>query len=216
MEMYQCIRNGSIAGLKELFARPYPALYTGKMAQSPVRHEKNVFIKSATSAGMLGAIPGGLSVEVVYQLIDSYTQECEQLRTIEEINSLQHMMVLDFCQRVSDAKLPEGISAEVYRCASFIRSNTNRPLSVDDVAKQVHRSSSYMMKLFKQELGTHITTFITQCKLEEAKRLLQYSDRSLAEISNYLCFSSQSYFQNVFKKQYGITPMQYRKQVTKL
>lgn len=35
---------------------------------------------------------------------------------------------------------------------------------------------------------------------------------TLAEISSYLCFSSQSYFQNVFKKEYGVTPMQYRRQ----
>lgn len=67
-----------------------------------------------------------------------------------------------------------------------------------------------MMKRFKEELGIHIGSFITRCKLEEAKSLLAYSKKSLAEISSYLCFSSQSYFQNVFKKQYGITPMQYR------
>ena len=215
-EMYQCIRSGSVAGLKELFSRPQAEWDHGKMAQSPVRHAKNIFIRTATNAGMLGAIPGGLGPEKAYRMIDSYVQECEQLKTLDEINSLQYMMVLDFCQCVSDTKLPEGISAEVYRCASFIRSNVNRPLSVEDVARQVHRSGSYMMKLFREELGIHITTFITQCRLEEAKRLLQYSDSSLAEISSYLCFSSQSYFQNVFKKQYGITPMQYRKQTAKL
>ena len=215
-EMYQCIRNGSVAGLQELFTRHHPDLKPGKMAQSPVRHAKNIFIRVATNAGMLGAIPGGYGIEKTYQMIDSYVQECEQLTTIEEINNLQYMMVLDFCQKVSDTRLPEGISAEVYQCVSFIRSNTNRPLSVDDVAERVHRSSSYMMKRFKKELGIHISAFITQCRLEEAKRLLTYSNQSLAEISSYLCFSSQSYFQNVFKKEYGITPMQYRKQASKM
>jgi AraC-like DNA-binding protein len=72
-----------------------------------------------------------------------------------------------------------------------------------------------MMRRFREELGIHIGTFITRCKLEEAKILLTYSDKSLADISNYFCFSSQSYFQNVFKKQYGITPMQYRKNTQK-
>ena len=69
-----------------------------------------------------------------------------------------------------------------------------------------------MMRRFKEELGIHIGAFITRCKLEEAKSLLTYSDKSLSEISNYLCFSSQSYFQNVFKKKFGITPLQYRRQ----
>jgi AraC-like DNA-binding protein len=47
-------------------------------------------------------------------------------------------------------------------------------------------------------------------KLEEAKSLLKFTDKSISEISEYLCFSTQSYFQNVFKKKYGMTPKKYR------
>lgn len=54
--------------------------------------------------------------------------------------------------------------------------------------------------------------FITRSKLEEAKTLLIYSEKSLADISFDLCFSSQSYFQRLFKKEYGITPAHFRKQ----
>ncbi|MBO6094387.1 MAG: helix-turn-helix transcriptional regulator, partial [Oscillospiraceae bacterium] len=72
-------------------------------------------------------------------------------------------------------------------------------------------SSSYLMRRFKAEVGMSVGDYITKCKLEEACDLLVYGSRSLAEISAYLGYSSQSYFQNVFKKQYGMTPMQYRK-----
>ena len=47
-------------------------------------------------------------------------------------------------------------------------------------------------------------------KLEEAKSLLIYTDKTISEISEYLCFSTQSYFQNVFKKKYGQTPKEFR------
>ena len=46
--------------------------------------------------------------------------------------------------------------------------------------------------------------------IEEAKRLLIYTDKSLIDISNFLWFSSQSHFQRVFKKTVGITPLSYR------
>lgn len=216
LELYQHIKNGDTKRLKEFLHTNSVLLNEGKMAHSPVRHAKNVFITTAARSGFLGAIPGGLDVEKTYQLMDFYIQECELLQTIEEIANLQYMMLIDFCQRAGETHIPGGISAEVHQCMNYIRSHTNEPITVSDVARQVHRSSSHMMRHFKEELGIHIGTFITRCKLEEAKSLLTYSEKSLAEISSYLCFSSQSYFQNVFKKQYGITPMQYRKKTQKI
>ena len=181
------------------------------MAGAPLRHAKNLFISAVVKAGIMGAIPGGVDIEKTYQLIDYYIQECEQLRTIEKINQLQYVMLLDFCQRAGETRIPEDISPNVYQCMTYIRNHTNEPISVEDAAAHTGRSASYMMKHFKGELGIHIGAYIMRCKLEEAKSLLTYSEKSLAEISSYLCFSSQSYFQNVFKKQYGITPLQYRK-----
>lgn len=211
LELYEQIKSGNVERLKKFLHTGSSLLNEGKMAHSPVRHTKNIFIATASRAGLLGAIPGGVGIEKTYQLVDYYVQECERLQNIEEITSLLYMMLLDFCGRCSETHMPDGISQEVYQCINYIRSHTNEPIGIDDVAKQVHRSSSYIMRHFKEELGIHIGAFITRCKLEEAKSLLTYSDKTLAEISSHLCFSSQSYFQNVFKKQYGITPMQYRK-----
>ena len=182
------------------------------MAASPLRHAKNIFIGFVTKVGTMAAIPGGLDVEKTYQLIDYYICECEQLDRIEYIDKLQYSMILDFCQRCREAHIPAGISSEVYRCMMYIRNHTNEPISIESACAHVNRSASYMMKHFKAELGMGMGAYITQCKLEEAQSLLAYSDKSLAEISNYLCFSSQPYFQNVFKKQYGLTPLAYRKQ----
>ena len=121
-------------------------------------------------------------------------------------------MLLDFCARIHACMMPPDMPQELHACISFIRNHTNESISIADVAKQIGRSESYLIKKFKDELGINVGAFIMRCKLEEAKSLLTYSDKSLSEISNYLCFSSQSYFQNVFKKKYGITPAQYRKE----
>lgn len=212
LEMYQHIKEGDISKLKKFFSASRLTLKEGKLAQTPVRHAKNLFIIATAKAGLLGAIPGGVDIEKTYQLIDYYIQECEQLYTIDEINQLMYIMLMDFCQRSSESHIPDGISPDIYTCMTYIRSHSNEAISVNDVAAHVNRSSSYIMNHFKNELGIHIGAYIMRCKLEEAKSLLTYSEKSLAEISSYLCFSSQSYFQNVFKKQYGITPLQYRKQ----
>lgn len=212
LELYQRVKEGDVEKLKAFLAAPRQALHEGRMAAAPLRHAKNVFIGFVTKVAMMGAIPGGLDVEKAYQLIDYYAQECEQMDRIEHIDRLQYSMLLDFCQRCAQTHIPEGVSPDVYRCMMYIRNHTNEPVSIESAAAFVHRSPSYLMKHFKSELGVHMGAYITRCKLEEAQSLLAYSDKTLAEISSYLCFSSQSCFQNVFKKQYGVTPLAYRKQ----
>ena len=210
LELYQLVKEGNTEKLKKFLSATRQPLKEGKMAASPLRHAKNVFISVVTKAGMMGAIPGGVDVEKTYQLMDYYIQECEQMTKIERINQLQYVMLMDFCQRSGEHHIPDGISPDVYKCMTYIREHTNESISVEDAAASVNRSSSYMMKHFKNELGINMGAYIMRCKLEEAKSLLIYSEQSISEISNYLCFSSQSYFTSVFRKKYGLTPKEYR------
>lgn len=211
--MLEKIKSGNPAALKAFFEEnKHRALNEGMMAASPLRHAKNLFISAVVKTGFNGAIPGGLDIEKTYQLIDYYVQECEKLTTVEAVGNLMYTMQFDFCQRIGEAKIPEGISSDIYYCMNFIRTHINEHITLNDVAEHIHRSTSYVMKKFQQELGIHASAYITRCKLEEAKSMLTFTNKPLAEISTYLCFSSQSYFQNLFKKQYGMTPLQYRKQ----
>jgi len=120
-------------------------------------------------------------------------------------------MPMDFARRVSQQKLPEGVSQEVFSCMQFIATHINEPITATDVVEYSGKSRAYLFKKFHEELGTSIAAYIMECRLREAKSLLRYTDKSLGEISSYLCFSSQSHFQNVFKKHYGVTPVQYRR-----
>ncbi|MFT8348522.1 helix-turn-helix domain-containing protein [Clostridium saccharoperbutylacetonicum] len=72
---------------------------------------------------------------------------------------------------------------------------------------------SYLSHKVKKQLGFDLSNFIRQCKLENVKYLLAYSNKSISEIINFLCFSSQSHFQRAFKNQFGITPQTYHKSV---
>ena len=92
----------------------------------------------------------------------------------------------------------------------YIQNHTNCQIGIDDVAGFIGKRRTYVTKKFRQETGESITDFIIKSKIRDAKRLLRYSNRSLSEISTHLCFSSQAYFQTVFKKSTGMTPNEYR------
>ena len=211
-KLYHCVKQGSAARLTAFLESTPQLPNEGKMAHSPLRQAKNIFIGTVTKVAMLSAIPAGVDIEKTYQLVDLYCQECETLQSIEEVHRLQYIMLMDFCKRCEEAKRPENISVEIYQAMTYIQNHTNTTISVDDVATHVHRSSSHLMRQFRSETGKSVGEYITECKMEDACDLLTYGNLSLAEISAYLGYSSQSYFQNIFKKRYGITPMQYRKE----
>lgn len=187
-------------------------LQEGIVGNTPLRQAKNIFLSLVSHIGKSAAIPGGLDIEQTYQLIDAYSQECEELNSVSDVTNLQFNMLIDFATRVSQSKIPAHLSPEIYDCIQFINNHINSNISVNDVAAHIHRSRTFTVEHFKKELGFNIGEYITHAKIQEAKSLLHYTDKTLSEISNYLYFSSQSYFQNVFKRVTGITPTEYRKQ----
>ncbi len=207
--MTQCIQDGDEKGLQTLLTSAASGLTEGIIADNTLRQQKNIFITTATLATR-AAVSGGMDIEQAYQLSDTYIQECERSNSVSHISDLTYSMLMDFTRRVGQNKIPAGMSTEIFECIQYIQQHTNEPIQVGDVVEHIGKSRTYVTTKFKNELGFDISSFIMRCKLEDAKGLLSYTDRSLSEIANYLCFSSQSYFQNVFKKKFGCTPKQFR------
>ena len=207
-EYYGYVEKGDVDGLTE-FSKIIPSLTEGAMASDSIRHSKNIFITAITLATR-HAINGGLDIETAYQLSDSYIQEMEKMSDSAAITMLLDSAIFDYTRRVSDAKMPKDMSVEIFKCIQYISNHVNQNISIEQLAEMLHIDRSTLSKKFKRELGFNISNFIMHRKLEEAKTLLRYTDKSVSEISAYLCFSSQAYFQNVFKKKYGVTPRNFR------
>ncbi len=156
-------------------------LTEGKLADSPLRQAKNLFIWTVTIVGKNGAIPGGMDIEQTYQLIDTYIQECERLQSLDAVKNLQFNMLIDFAARVAQSKLPEGISNEIFFCMQYISSHLNGAISIEDVASQIGKSRAYTTAKFKRETGKTIGEYIMFCRMQEAKSLLIYTDKTLGE-----------------------------------
>ena len=208
-EYYGYVEKGDVSGL-ELFLKNVPQFQEGKIAEDFIRQAKNIFI-STIALTTRHAIAGGLDIETAYELSDSYIQEMEKMSDSASVYALNVSAVFDFTRRVCDAKIPHGMSLEIFKCIQYIANHINTDISVEKIANELNMDRSTLSKKFKRELGFNISSYIMRRKLEEAKSLLSYTDKTISEISEYLCFSTQSYFQNVFKKKYGLTPKEFRK-----
>ena len=206
--LMQMIGKGDVSALCEWLSHA-PSVRGGVIANDVLRQLKNTFIVTATLASR-AAIKGGMNTEDALSLSDDYIRKCELMGGVESIVNLQYHMVLDYTRRVERVRLGKNPSKLLLQVSNYVQHNLSRPVDVDDLAKTLFISRTHLAWRFKQETGMTLTDFILGEKIEEAKRLLRYSEKSLTLIADYLGFSSQSHFTRIFKKYSGKTPKEYR------
>ena len=94
----------------------------------------------------------------------------------------------------------------------YLEQHLQDKITLQDMAHRFHASQSSISQLFRKELGTSFYHFLTQRRLLVAKGLLKQKS-SATEISQLIGFSDYSTFYRAFKKEYGISPLQYRQQI---
>lgn len=84
------------------------------------------------------------------------------------------------------------------------------PVNVQLIAQRLRISPNYLSAIFKAETGIRLTEYITNVKMREAARLLRESNKNILEITALIGYDNANYFSRSFKKQYGLTPSEYR------
>ena len=186
------------------------SMHFSTLSDEPLRNSKNLAVALATMLSY-AAIRGGLDAQTSFELASGYIRHAEQMNSPEKINRLLSDSIVEFVQRVQDAKRINATSIGTERVIDYVREHIGFPMTVSSIAAAMGYNRDYLSSKFKKETGIPLACFITATKLEEAKKLLKYSDKPVHEISEFLYFSNQSYFQNQFKKAFGMTPLQYRK-----
>ena len=79
------------------------------------------------------------------------------------------------------------------------------------MAHLLHLSSSYFSSLFKKETGVNFSTYLSQVRIEESKKLLKNTNYTIMQIAMEVGFEDQSYFTKVFKNNTGLTPKEFRR-----
>ena len=91
-----------------------------------------------------------------------------------------------------------------------VENNYAEKISVSDIAQIAGFSESHFMKFFKQHLHTTFTSYLNSYRLTIAARLLLTEDDSILSISERTGFNNLSYFNRLFKKEYQMSPREYR------
>lgn len=98
----------------------------------------------------------------------------------------------------------------VEKAASYIKMNYMHPINVLDVVSFTSLERTYLSKIFKQYKKESIRDYISNTRVEQAKKLLEKTNLSSKQISSYVGFKDECYFSRVFKKTTSLTPQEYR------
>ncbi len=93
---------------------------------------------------------------------------------------------------------------------NYLIENLHEPIKVEHIASELKLNTNYIHKIYKQKMGRTILEELIELRLSKAKELLELSDYSIMQISILCGFSSSQYFSYVFKRNTGLTPVQYR------
>ena len=122
----------------------------------------------------------------------------------------------DICLTVNDyfLKMGEGKAKGILkRITDYMKEHYgNEELSMKAVAKQAYISVSYMGIILKKETGKTFIEYLTQIRIEQAKRYLTETELKNYEIALKCGYSNPTYFSTVFKSVTGRSPSSYRKE----
>lgn len=93
----------------------------------------------------------------------------------------------------------------------YMQEHLSEDVSLHILSEEFHLNSQYISQLFKNEIGVNFLTYLTNIRMEHAKKMLLSSSLSIAEVSEQSGYGDYRVFTKVFKKSEGITPSQYRR-----
>ena len=106
-------------------------------------------------------------------------------------------------------KTEERVISSITR---YMQEHISEEISLSVLADEFHLNSQYISQLFKNEIGVGFLTYLTNIRIEKAKKLLLSTSLSVTEIAVNTGYSDYRVFTKVFKKTEGITPSQFRRE----
>jgi two-component system response regulator YesN len=155
----------------------------------------------------------GGDIDKVIPDLNSIEIVMSNIRTIEQLRE-QLYMILSRALTYRDSQ-PNGQYKNLIRQAKEYLNHhyMNPELSLNEVAAQANLSASHFSVVFSQENGQTFKEYLTEIRINKAKELLRMTALRSADIAYQVGYNDPHYFSSVFKKNTGLSPIEFRSQI---
>lgn len=144
----------------------------------------------------------------IYTLASS-SDYIRDMRINGKLNDLLTLLMESSWHRGNSSNAPKKM--EISQVKSFLDEHYKEKLSLESVASHFFIDKHYLARLFKEQYGVTLVTYLQQVRITHAKRMLRFSDKSIEEIGLECGIGELNYFSRVFKKLEGVSPSEFRR-----
>jgi two-component system, response regulator YesN len=115
----------------------------------------------------------------------------------------------ELIKALTDAKYQKEKNS-MQKIEEYLQQHYQEDITLQEMAERFFLSREYISRKFKQEYRETITDYLTNIRMDKAKKLLENPFLKIYEIAYGVGFQNEKYFSKVFKKHEGLTPNEYR------
>ena len=131
------------------------------------------------------------------------------MRINGKLNDLLTLLMESSWHQGNSSNAPKKMDISIVK--SFLDEHYSENLSLESVASQFFIDKHYLARLFKEQYGVTLVTYLQQVRITHAKRMLRFTDKSIEEIGLECGIGELNYFSRVFKKLEGVSPSEFRR-----
>lgn len=138
-----------------------------------------------------------------------------EFQNLEEYKDFLLNWILAIHQRINRQTDSGKNQQKIKMAIDYITQNYNKDLNMAVVSNYISMNYSLFSFAFKQYTGSNFVNYLKDIRIREAKRLLADTDMKIVEISRSIGYDNEKNFMKVFKASCGVSPTEYRKNVTR-
>lgn len=132
-----------------------------------------------------------------------------QLDTLDSIHQVLLKNAIAICGSISQQQNSKNKEL-IAQIQHIIETRYSEELSITSIAQEVYLTPAYICLLFKQETGWTINKYLTNVRIDVAKKMLRTGKYKVLDVACSVGYHDQKYFSKLFKKNVGVNPSEYR------
>lgn len=213
---YELVYYPAGGGVTALGERAYPfAAHTYALIPPSVSHDERHEADGAVICLLFDtdeSLTAGMRKDTllaVHRLLREMLDEAQ--RQAYGYEALLEAKLTELCVLLSREERRPAAEKDLGHVVNYLRENYHERILLSDLAARMHLSYDYFQHKFKSETGVSPQKFLLHRRLEAARALLDEGGLSCTEIAYRTGFSTSAQLSALFKREYGVSPLVYRK-----